>query len=101
MPARPNDPLCCHQFRRFAEAEMNVDLNCDLGEREGLLRRRALMRWITSANVACGGHAGNKRSMESCVRLASQFNIRLGAHPGVAANFGRGPVQIRPAKLEA
>src|SRR2546426_49900 len=79
---------------------LKFDLNCDLGEREGLARRRALMRWITSANVACGGHAGNRRSMESCVRLAKQFNVRLGAHPGIPANFGRGRVQITPAELE-
>jgi 5-oxoprolinase (ATP-hydrolysing) subunit A len=79
----------------------NIDLNCDLGEHEGLARRRALMRWITSANVACGGHAGNRRSMESCVRLARQFNVRLGAHPGVATKFGRGSVKITPEQLEA
>jgi UPF0271 protein len=80
---------------------LNIDLNCDLGEREGFARRRALMRWITSANVACGGHAGNARSMESCVRLAKQFNVRLGAHPGVAADFGRGSVHMTSAELEA
>ena len=79
---------------------MNFDLNCDLGEHEGFARRRALMRWITSANVACGGHAGNRRSMESCVRLAKQYGVQFGAHPGVAANFGRGEVKITPAELE-
>src|SRR5438132_10521639 len=61
---------------------MKLDLNCDLGEGEPLRRTRALMRWISSANVACGGHAGDFTTMESCVRLAKQQGVRLGAHPG-------------------
>ena len=57
---------------------MKLDLNCDLGEGEPLSRTRALMRWITSANLACGGHAGNLRTMNSFVgaeapRLASRL----------------------------
>ena len=81
---------------------MKLDLNCDLGEGESLLRTRALMRWITSANVACGGHAGDIKSMQDCVRLAKEFGVRLGAHPGCRspADFGRGPVQITPDELE-
>lgn len=59
-----------------------MDLNCDLGEGEPLARTRGLMRWITSANVACGGHAGDAKTMENCVRLARQFGVKLGAHPG-------------------
>ena len=79
---------------------MKFDLNCDLGEREPLARTRALMRWITSANVACGGHAGDACSMERCVCLAKEFKVRLGAHPGLAAKFGRGDVQITPPELQ-
>src|SRR5881396_2705017 len=52
---------------------MKLDLNSDLGEGEPLSRTRALMRWITSANVACGGHAGDLRTMETCVRLAKRL----------------------------
>ncbi|MBN8249826.1 MAG: LamB/YcsF family protein, partial [Verrucomicrobia bacterium] len=48
-----------------------MDLNCDLGEGEPAARTRALMRWITSANIACGGHAGDARTMEFCVRAAA------------------------------
>jgi len=77
---------------------MKLDLNCDLGEGEPLSRTRALMRWITSANVACGGHAGKLRTMEACVRLAKQLGVRLGAHPGPwdRADFGRGRVRLVP-----
>lgn len=81
---------------------MNVDLNCDLGEGEPPQRTRALMRSITSANVACGGHAGDVASMTACVQLCKEFGVRLGAHPGPRSrtDFGRGPVRIEPAELE-
>src|SRR5438093_1543012 len=81
---------------------MKLDLNCDLGEGEPGPRTRALMRWITSANVACGRHAGDLPTMESCVRLAKQFGVRLGAHPGTASrgDFGRAPVEVGADELE-
>lgn len=81
---------------------MKLDLNCDLGEGEPLARTRALLRWITSANVACGGHAGDTRTMRACVRLAKHFGVRLGAHPGPwsRADRGRGAVRITPDELE-
>src|SRR5204863_843536 len=63
-------------------------------------KTRALMRSITSANVACGGHAGSVKTMEACVRLAKQFKVQVGAHPGVAPNFGRGEISISPPELE-
>ncbi|MBI2948330.1 MAG: LamB/YcsF family protein [Verrucomicrobia bacterium] len=79
-----------------------IDLNCDLGEGEPIARTRALMRWITSANVACGGHAGTVESMRRCVRLAKQFRVRLGAHPGPwsRSDFGRSAVQLASDELE-
>jgi 5-oxoprolinase (ATP-hydrolysing) subunit A len=81
---------------------MKLDLNCDLGEGEPLARTRALMRRITSANVACGGHAGDARSMRACVRLAKQSGVKLGAHPGPwsRADRGRGLVRIAADELE-
>jgi UPF0271 protein len=81
---------------------MKLDLNCDLGEGEPVARTRALMRWITSANVACGGHAGDVRSMRACVRLAEQHRVRLGAHPGPwsKGDFGRGALQLTPDDFE-
>ncbi len=84
----------------ISTGKMKIDLNCDLGEGEPLTKTRSLMRCITSANVACGGHAGNIQSMDSCVRLAKQYAVRLGAHPGLASNFGRGPIRISPPELE-
>lgn len=77
-----------------------LDLNCDLGEGESPARTRALMRLITSANVACGGHAGGVRSMQRCVRLALQYSVRLGAHPGWADGFGRGEMRPTAEALE-
>jgi len=81
---------------------MIVDLNCDLGEGEPRARTRSLMRCITSANVACGGHAGDLPTMKWCVRLAKQFQVRLGAHPGFPsrADFGRGLVEMGADELE-
>ena len=60
------------------------------------------MKWITSANVACGGHAGGVRSMEYCVRQTRGWEVRLGAHPGFfdRENFGRREHVIRPSELE-
>ena len=81
---------------------MKLDLNCDLGEGEPLARTRALMRWITSANVACGGHAGDMRSMRACVQLARARGVRIGAHPGPwsKGDFGRGRLQLTPDDFE-
>jgi 5-oxoprolinase (ATP-hydrolysing) subunit A len=81
---------------------MKLDLNCDLGEGELFSRTRALMRCITSANVACGGHAGNMETMLTCVRLAKQYRVRIGAHPGAwdREQFGRASIQITPPDLD-
>ena len=79
-----------------------LDLNCDLGEGELDSRTRALMRWATSVNVACGGHAGSVKSMQRCVELAKRFSVLLGAHPGPwsRGDLGRGAVQITPDEFE-
>lgn len=66
-----------------------VDLNCDLGEGAG--QDEALMPWVTSANIACGAHAGDGLTMRATVGLAIRHGVAIGAHPGYAdrANFGR------------
>ena len=81
---------------------MDLDLNCDLGEGEPLSHTKSLMRSITSANVACGGHAGNFKTLETCVCLANEFGVNLGAHPGLwdRASFGRAAPNITPHELE-
>ena len=76
------------------------DLNCDLGEGEPWTRTRALLRQVTSANVACGGHAGDALTMERVVVEAKALGVRLGAHPGVPGAFGRGEVTLSPQQLQ-
>jgi UPF0271 protein len=70
---------------------MIIDLNCDMGELEDAQHEAALMQYITSANIACGGHAGDERTMERTTRLALERGVRIGAHPGYPdrENFGR------------
>ena len=67
----------------------SIDLNCDLGEGAG--HDAALMPLITSANVACGAHAGDLATMCETVALARQHGVVIGAHPGFRdrENFGR------------
>jgi UPF0271 protein len=76
------------------------DLNCDLGEGEPWARTRALLRQVTSANVACGGHGGDALTMERVVVETKALGVRLGAHPGVAGAFGRGEVTLSPRQLQ-
>lgn len=66
-----------------------VDLNCDLGEGAG--HDAELMPLITSANIACGAHAGDEATMRATVALARRHGVAIGAHPGLAdrENFGR------------
>lgn len=66
-----------------------IDLNCDMGE--GLANDALLMPLISSANIACGYHAGNELVMQYTIELALQHQVAIGAHPGYAdkANFGR------------
>jgi len=70
---------------------MKIDLNCDMGELADDRHEAALMQYITSANIACGGHAGDEATMERTARLAMERGVRIGAHPGYPdrANFGR------------
>ena len=68
---------------------MNIDLNCDLGE--GCPHDAELMSLITSANIACGGHAGDMQTALSALNLAGQLGVQVGAHPGFLdrEHFGR------------
>ncbi len=67
----------------------SIDLNCDLGE--GAPHDEALMALVTSANIACGGHAGDRLSMREAVKQARFYDVALGAHPGYRdrEHFGR------------
>ncbi len=83
-----------------------MDINADLGESEESLANGTdfeLMRYITSANVACGGHAGDEHTMRETVRIANQLKVAVGAHPGYPDrdNFGRLESPMSPAEIEA
>jgi len=78
-----------------------IDLNCDMGELEDAAHEAALMEYITSANIACGGHAGDEAIMERTARLALVRGVHIGAHPGYPdrANFGRIEIPMSPAEI--
>ena len=89
-----------------AVSNVTIDINSDLGESEESLAHGTdyeLMRYITSANVACGGHAGDERTMRETVRIAKELNVAVGAHPGYPdrANFGRFEISMVGADIEA
>jgi 5-oxoprolinase (ATP-hydrolysing) subunit A len=75
-------------------AHPRMDLNCDMGELPEAIAdgtQEALMPSITSVNVACGGHAGDERTMKTTIEQAQRWKLAIGAHPGYPdrANFGR------------
>lgn len=80
---------------------MKIDLNADLGE--GCGNDSALMPLITSANIACGFHAGDAQTMRESVRLALQYGVAIGAHPSFPdrENFGRTAMQLAPDTVYA
>ena len=80
---------------------MRIDLNCDLGEGAG--HDAELMPLITSANIACGAHAGDDATMLATVTLALQHGVAIGAHPGFAdrANFGRCELSLSSGEIHA
>jgi len=83
---------------------MDIDLNADMGEGFGPYRMgedEALMEIISSANVACGYHAGDPVIMNKTVRLALARGVDLGAHVGFPdlLGFGRRQMQVDPAEL--
>ena len=87
-------------------SELWIDINSDLGESEESLANGTdyeLMRYITSANVACGGHAGDERTMREIVRFARELRVAVGEHPGYPdrANFGRIEISMAAPEIEA
>ena len=82
-----------------------VDLNCDMGESFGpwkLGADAAVMASITSANIACGFHAGDPGVMRETIRLAAEAGVAVGAHPGFPdlGGFGRREMQVAPREVE-
>jgi 5-oxoprolinase (ATP-hydrolysing) subunit A len=66
-------------------------------------RTRRILRWVSSANIACGGHAGSERTMRACLKLCRQFGVNAGAHPGFddRQNFGRKEEEISRSRLQS
>jgi len=84
---------------------MQIDLNCDMGESFGAYTigaDQALMPLITSANIACGFHAGDPVVLNQTVALAKQSGVAVGAHPGFPdlIGFGRRTMQLSADELE-
>ncbi len=86
-------------------SDLTIDINADLGESEESLSNGTdfeLMHYITSANVACGGHAGNEQTMRQTLIAARELKVAAGAHPGYPdrANFGRVESPLSPTEVE-
>lgn len=85
---------------------MIIDLNCDMGETsvlQGPGQDELIMPWISSANIACGFHAGDPLTMEHTILLAIEHGLAIGAHPGYPdrVNFGRAAMKMTTMELTA
>lgn len=83
---------------------MKIDLNCDMGESFGAYRLgldAEVIRHVTSANIACGFHAGDPGTMRATVQLAEAHDVAIGAHPGFPdlRGFGRRNLAATPAEI--
>src|SRR3712207_2720092 len=92
----------CHCLR--AIAMVMIDLNCDCGESFGVWSLgddHALLGYVSSANVACGGHAGDPDTMRRTVQRARQLGVSVGAHPGFPdlLGFGRRVIPMTPEQI--
>jgi len=78
---------------------MHIDINCDMGE--GIGNDEAIMSFITSANIACGYHAGDEETMRSTILLAKKYSVHIGAHPSFddRENFGRTEMPCPPEEV--
>lgn len=78
---------------------MSIDLNCDMGE--GCGNDEAIMPFITSANIACGYHAGNEETMHTTILLAKKHGVHIGVHPSFPdkGNLGRTEMQLPPQEV--
>ncbi len=81
-----------------------IDINSDVGEFPHLLEDGTyyqLMDYITSINIACGGHAGDYNLMKAMIRMGIEKNVNIGAHPGYPdkENFGRKIMVMNPPDI--
>lgn len=85
---------------------MRMDLNCDVGELPEAVTdgtQEAILCQVTSANIACGGHAGDAQMMRATIEQALRCGVAIGAHPGYddRANFGRIALALNSEELAA
>lgn len=78
---------------------LRIDLNCDVGEASG--SDTAIMPHVTSANIACGAHAGDPATMRETLLLAAHLGVAAGAHPGYPdrESFGRRELEMTPREI--
>jgi UPF0271 protein len=78
---------------------MQTDINCDMGE--GIGNDEHIMPFITSANIACGYHAGDINTMHQTIEYCIKYNVAIGAHPSFydKAKFGRSEIMLPPHEL--
>ena len=81
--------------------KQKIDINCDVGE--GMQNEAQLFPFITSCNIACGGHAGDEASIRHILQLAKDHNVKVGAHPSYPdrENFGRRSMELPETDLIA
>jgi UPF0271 protein len=94
------------RFGRFRDVKMQINLNADMAEGFGAYEigdDEGILRFINSANIACGFHAGDPLTMRKVVRLARENGVSVGAHPGFNDlwGFGRRPIQMKSDDLES
>jgi len=82
----------------------HIDVNCDMGEIPEAIfdgTQESLMPHLTSASIACGGHAGDARTMKATIEQALRWKLALGAHPGYSdrVNFGRVNLNLPPEAI--
>ena len=79
---------------------MRIDINCDVGE--GVANEPLLMPFISSCNIACGGHFGNVETIDKTIQLAIKNKVLIGAHPSFPdkENFGRKFLDISHRELQ-
>ena len=77
-----------------------IDINCDMGE--GIGNEMLLMPFISSANIACGFHAGDEAEMKRVVNLCLKYNVAIGAHPSFndKQNFGRSEMDLSVSEIQ-
>ena len=83
---------------------MKIDINCDMGESFGsyiIGEDEKIIEYITSANIACGFHAGDPMIMDKTVRLAKEHGVAVGAHPGYPdlQGYGRRNLETFPGEI--